>query len=432
VNKLGDFAYLDGLRGLAALSVVLNHCILFFFPAMIEGAGIARVHNAFEATVPFSCFNWLFSAGFSVSLFFVLSGFVLGIGYFKKRQKSVVIKAVLKRYPRLLIPTFFVSLFSFLLLRHHFYANVAAAQITHSHWIKGEFQFEPSVWLFLKETVFDVFLKEDSVSFNPVLWTMHVEFLGSLLVFALLLGVGSQQSVCRYVVYALISLILVVTNHAIYAAFIMGLSLCDLTFQFPNGLNGFIPSRLCGFALLVFALFLGNIPIGLSESPALFLNTVYAPFLLFGEWLSHAKSRSIFMFWEIVAATLALASVLSLRELKRFLALKWAVWLGRVSFMLYLVHVIILFSLGAWLFIQWMGISAIASYNAAAVFSSLVVILLSLGLAKLLTPVLDESAVVVSVNFANYCFKLYLLKVESLYRFGGGLYASLRKTGSEN
>ena len=46
----------------------------------------------------------MINGSFWVDIFFILSGFVLTIGYFKKRDVKAIIGGTVKRYARLLIP----------------------------------------------------------------------------------------------------------------------------------------------------------------------------------------------------------------------------------------------------------------------------------------------------------------------------------------
>jgi peptidoglycan/LPS O-acetylase OafA/YrhL len=48
--------------------------------------------------------EFLFYGEFWVSVFFVLSGFVLTISFFKRRDPSNLVKGMFKRYARLIIP----------------------------------------------------------------------------------------------------------------------------------------------------------------------------------------------------------------------------------------------------------------------------------------------------------------------------------------
>ena len=83
-NKLD---YLDGLRGYAALTVVIDHFILFFLPsyyASVAWAGLAALaptfYNGLYRLPSSKAENLVFpfmDGTFSVALFFVLSGRVL-------------------------------------------------------------------------------------------------------------------------------------------------------------------------------------------------------------------------------------------------------------------------------------------------------------------------------------------------------------------
>jgi peptidoglycan/LPS O-acetylase OafA/YrhL len=72
--------YLDSLRGIAALMVVIYHanCWLDFTKDRLV-----------QSAVPSHVLNIFFNANSAVALFFVLSGFVLSLKYINKQTKDV-------------------------------------------------------------------------------------------------------------------------------------------------------------------------------------------------------------------------------------------------------------------------------------------------------------------------------------------------------
>lgn len=95
--------YLDGLRGAAALVVVIAHFLQVFLPSMFEARPQVS-HFAFDQWIPRTPLNLLFNGNFAVCLFFVLSGFVLSLRFFRYRRRSVVAASLLRRHFRLAIP----------------------------------------------------------------------------------------------------------------------------------------------------------------------------------------------------------------------------------------------------------------------------------------------------------------------------------------
>ena len=94
MNKL---KFLDGVRGLAALIVVIHHYILAFFPAMFFGNSKIN-HFAGEHEYSTSPLQLFYNGSFAVCIFFVLSGFVLSIKYLQTQDNKLLGEYALKRY----------------------------------------------------------------------------------------------------------------------------------------------------------------------------------------------------------------------------------------------------------------------------------------------------------------------------------------------
>lgn len=175
---------LDGLRGWAALTVVVYHIVWETF-----GSAISAVHNP--------VFAIFLNRGLAVAIFFILSGDALSVAYFKTRDEKFVVGSALKRYGRLTIPVAASSLIVFFIVAFHLNQNVQAGEIVHrSDWLGSALSGVPASPLyFLKWALFGVYGEQKSgLSINPFLWTMHYELIGSMLVFVVLLAY-------RYVVH---------------------------------------------------------------------------------------------------------------------------------------------------------------------------------------------------------------------------------------
>jgi len=78
----------------------------------------------------------------------------------------------------------------------------------------------------VKFALFDVFFRQSAFpSYNPVLWTMHIEMLGSFVVSALLAVVGTSR--VRFGAYVLAWVILAYTESPL-SAFIAGIAIAEM------------------------------------------------------------------------------------------------------------------------------------------------------------------------------------------------------------
>lgn len=182
-NTTNKITYLDGLRGLAAVIVLIWHFSNVFYPATLNGdPKISHLPFAFDAWLFNSPVSFFYNGDFAVSIFFVLSGYVLTKAYFVKKDKDILIKRAIARYPRLLIPSAVSMLFVFVLLQTGaykvFYLDNGANNLLH---YTEKFSFENLFIHTLNNIFFDIVFGDYHTSKieNAVLWTMGIEFKGS-------------------------------------------------------------------------------------------------------------------------------------------------------------------------------------------------------------------------------------------------------------
>src|SRR4051794_31926011 len=107
----GRFAYFDGLRGIAALGVVLSHLIQHFYTPLYA-PGIEDPIIRVIASTPLTA---LYNGQFSVWIFFVLSGLVLSASV--DRERFPLMATIVRRYVRLTVPVLAITLL-ILLIAH--------------------------------------------------------------------------------------------------------------------------------------------------------------------------------------------------------------------------------------------------------------------------------------------------------------------------
>lgn len=130
--------------------------------------------------------SWLLSpltGTFWVMVFFILSGDALSVAFFS--GKNILPKMVLKRYFRLTVPILLSCLMVYVIVVAGLaYHREAMVILKNEHWLGRFLEIDMSVPRLLKYSLIDVYAKHSpSQSFNPFLWTMSVEMVGSMMVF---------------------------------------------------------------------------------------------------------------------------------------------------------------------------------------------------------------------------------------------------------
>ena len=96
--------FLDGIRGWASLMVLFGHLAVFFLANSIQ---------EFQPWI----FGIMTDGNLAIFIFFVLSGFVLTIGYVQKGEREIIVALSLRRYLRLVIPVVCTCLLAYLVVR---------------------------------------------------------------------------------------------------------------------------------------------------------------------------------------------------------------------------------------------------------------------------------------------------------------------------
>nr|WP_145164884.1 acyltransferase [Paenibacillus terrae] len=326
-------AYLDGLRGLAACVVVVSHFFQVFAPSVFEGKP-EIAHFPFEGLAARTPLNLMFSGNFSVCVFFVLSGYVLSWRYFLTKDKMHIFASALRRFFRLAIPASLSVLLAFAVMRlgWGFYDDIR--QTTQSS-MPDPFTASPRVLDMIREALYHTFFTYGS-AYNPVLWTMTYELLGSFLIFGFLLTLGRFR--LRIIGYAALAVLLA---DSYYLGFVLGMALSDLTYSGRNRLTAVLPPWSAPLFLGA-GLYLGSFPYVGTE------NTIYSILVWKG-----SSTFAFFVFYHTLGACLTLTALLISPRLKSLFGRQPFLYLGTISFSLYLVHFTIICSLGSYLFYQF-------------------------------------------------------------------------------
>jgi peptidoglycan/LPS O-acetylase OafA/YrhL len=354
--------YLDGIRGVAAFFVFLNHFCLAFYPAYFNFKPEMSHLNGAELYYQKSLFSFITNGGFQVAIFFILSGYVLSRKYLQSGDLQIPVSGLHRRFLRLWIPVAFTIIVSYLLLKANLITNHVSSHITLSDWFDRQWRFsEPGIRLF-KSLIYGTMFAGDA-SFDTCLWTISYEFYGSLFIFSFLVF---THFIPRYrllmMFFAMCYFYL--SKSPFYMAFVLGISMC-YTEQWMKKRHGVL-TTVIAVGLLIFSLMLGSVPFcsPLPDSrQEAFKDIVwdYTPWCL-----------------TIGAYLLVLAYVMS-PLLQKIVSFRPFRFLGYVSFSLYLIHPLILGSFSSSMFLSFYNSSKDYNDSVIKVFVATVAILLPIS-----------------------------------------------------
>lgn len=186
-QKAGHQWPLDGLRGLASLSVVMAHFLAIFYPAAILG-GAFPAHSGVEAWYWSSPLILLSHGELAVCIFFVLSGYVLTFRDVAQTEgaRPRALLNMLKRPVRLGgMVLCMVALSYCLQVLGAYKVHEVAVFGGSERYVEGTLEF--GTWLrgVVQEMLLSPFVA--GWKYDPPLWTIRDELWGSWVVFGVLL-----------------------------------------------------------------------------------------------------------------------------------------------------------------------------------------------------------------------------------------------------
>jgi len=271
-----------------------------------------------------------------VAVFFVLSGFILSLPFANDRRISRILVSLLKRWPRLAMLTTIACLFAWGLiwLSAHEYRH--AAHVIGSGWMathgNAPIAGHTLSWLAaLREGFFSAFLTGD-VHFDSPLWTMRIELFGS---FAIFLAAPVLFAVQSWPLRLALIFVVMLLCGGVY----------PVTY-----LSDFLIGTIVAMLYAE-----GRMPVFSNwQAAVLGLVAIYLfSFTYEQKLLIHAPIKAVMpsgdtshFVWD-AGAVLMILLLLGNPYLRRVFSKTWAVWLGLLSFPIYLLHGPIMLSAGA-------------------------------------------------------------------------------------
>lgn len=372
------FDELEGLRGLAAIAVVVSHFILAFYPALITG-NMKYAHTSYEGWVHGTPLAIGYAGTFAVAIFFVLSGFVLSVGFFRKGDAESVKSMAMGRYLRLMIPALTSVLLAYILIKIGSGYIASSAGDSTKSWYLHSWVMDAGLVDAVKNGMVGIFMDGGS-AYNNVLWTMKIEFFGSFLVFVFLLLFAKS----KYRLFVYLGLA-AATFNTWFLPFVIGIAIADL---YMHGRLDNLKHSYFVLPLLAGGILFGSFP---HKGVELTLYSILQK--LDFSWIG-VKNFHHEMFYLTIGATMFILAVLLSRRLAQFLKHPRVSTLGKYTFALYLTHPLILLSFSSGMFVV---LHNTLGYNKAAVLT----MILSIPVIMVVTKIFERYVDTPSIKFAK-------------------------------
>lgn len=326
----GKLIELEALRGIAAVIVLLHHFLVVVAPRL-HGRNFPDDPIALVRTPLFALVN----GTAAVSIFFVLSGFVLTLRAMEQHDWRQLVAGIVKRWPRLVPLVVATNILSATFVLLGLYQDRS--------WF-GTGVFDPDTQVIrsaLIDGLFTTFF-HGSARFNTVLWTMHYELFGSFAAYASAFILMFQRSLALAMLTGATVLVLTAIfagdGGVYYGMMVAGVLIARIYMERDSlaAATAFMRPWRLPIALVTAALAIVLCGYEGYSRPTGFY-AFMAPF----------ASPEIEPVLHGIAAVAIVALALFCEPLRKQLARPTAALLGRLSFPLYLVHLPILLALVA-------------------------------------------------------------------------------------
>lgn len=301
--------YLDGLKGIGAIMVFLNHYYLFGFPS----------HKLFQTSF---VLDWIANAGLAVMLFITISGY-LSWKTSKRLNDSLhyLNRYVLKKYLRFAIPfgfAFIILYISYFFGIYDFFDPVFRRSMICQQGGENPI-FQVSVVEFIKAVVISPMQNR---FWDAPLWMMPIIFYGSIFVFVVRLIITKMRPSKAFIVILFCSIIIIMFNK-LYMGIVCGLMMAFLWNKIEKTKEYLQSKNFYRFFLVVVLLIISYL-----------LNVC----LYFNHEISHT----------LVSVFIILAAYYSV-IITKVLESNVVQFLGRISFSIYIWHFPVLCSFSSYL-----------------------------------------------------------------------------------
>jgi peptidoglycan/LPS O-acetylase OafA/YrhL len=382
-NNESRIKYLDGIRGVAAMIVMFHHLITSFYPKLcVRDPFFLDDQSLFMKIIASTPIRIFYHGDFAVSLFLVLSGYVITWKYFNRIDDNYIASGAFRRYFRLTIPALFSCIIAYLILKFDLFFNIKAATITKSVFLNAPYHFDANFINMIKFALYDQYCDNFifETGYNNVLWVGHYLLLGPFIIYSFLAIFGKVRK--KWILY----IIAIILFHSdLYLAFILGMIICDLDVN--NVLQKI--NKIIIVLILFVSIYLGSFTSTNFE--------FYKP--LYSDLINSHFQLSLIYFYNIIGAALLIFVISRIPFLMNAFSTKTPLYLGKISFSIYLLHYLIIYSLSSYLFIRFFDSY---SYIMSFVFVSFITLILTIIVSHIFYKYIEVKSIVLSKSLYNF------------------------------
>ncbi|MDF2607280.1 MAG: acyltransferase 3 [Bacillales bacterium] len=333
LNKSERINSLDSLRGIASMVVVIFHCLISF-PIFYYANFKGEYSNKFIEFLTISPFKSFWAGNEAVLLFFILSGFVLSLPFLNNSTPSYF-GYIIKRYFRIYIP-YIIIIFMSIILMSLFgkYTNIDSMSDSYN----GRWNQPVTIKAILG---YLIMFNLDKSNVNAVVWSLFHEMRISIF-FPLLMVILIKYDWKKALAIALgLNIIILymfgflsnVSNNVISG---LGFSFRETMYYTTFFILGASFAKYRNFILSMFY------PLKYLQKFFIFVLSI---FLINNRWINLIYNIDSVALRDLLAAfgiLLLFSLVLSSKKIESMLSGKILLFLGKISYSLYLIHIPIL------------------------------------------------------------------------------------------
>ncbi|CZS93312.1 uncharacterized protein RAG0_03661 [Rhynchosporium agropyri] len=357
LRKITETSYLNGVRGLAASLVYIQHLLYAHWLHTGYSSSPGR-----DSLIQLPILRLLFSGRFMVAIFFILSGYVLSYKPLQLARSGSTItlydnlsSTAFRRTPRLfgpVVPAMFGTAFAvyFTCYGAENFSRDGCMPKAGSLWrqIGGYIpvlsrMLDPSVW------------QEYYPPGLPHLWTLPMEFRGSMVVFLLVLGLGNAKPLYRLILLIFFALVFLHLGRWEMFLFTSGPILAEMRiygkeksmeFERDSPYSKKPMYKETARVALWTGMFLGGLFLGSWPAFQACTSLGFRHFCALTPKPYTGDEVAQQYFWISIGASLLLLSFENLEILQKPFTSKLAMYMGDISYGFYIVHWTMLFTVG--------------------------------------------------------------------------------------